>query len=74
MTDAQARAVDGPDLKPCPFCGGKGVYTERAVPIRGAMNWRVECEGRFNTCPVNMRTRHHRDVVCAAAAWNTRKP
>ena len=54
-------------LKPCPFCGCKAVVTIRP---RG---FRVECEKRQTTCPVNMRTHHKQREREAKELWNTRE-
>lgn len=53
-------------LLPCPFCGSRGVFTKTVAGVR------VECASRFNTCPMNMRTRHNASEQLAADAWNTR--
>lgn len=53
-------------MKNCPFCNSPAHVTERP---RG---YRVECTKRFNGCPMNMRTSHHRFKEDAVNAWNTR--
>lgn len=62
----EPKPVIDDNLKPCPFCGGKAVRTFK----RGG--YRVECEHRQSTCPVNMRTHHHDTAESADKAWNTR--
>lgn len=57
-------------LKSCPFCGGTAKPTTRGS-VNG-LKHRVECENRFTTCPMNMRTHHHYDAADAELAWNIR--
>ena len=55
------------DLLSCPFCGGAGVVARG----RGSQ-YKIECENRNTTCPVNMRTHYHDIRGRAVRQWNTR--
>lgn len=55
-----------PDLLPCPFCGGKATH---AYTLKG---WKVECEGRMESCAINARTHYQPHKFLAVTAWNTR--
>jgi Lar family restriction alleviation protein len=50
------------DLKACPFCGGKDVYTQKTK----YKLWQVEC---FSCC---MKTQAVSTEDTAIKAWNTR--
>ena len=47
MSDRLTEAVE---LRPCPFCGGKGMIIEVDGPIEVGMGWtlkKIECQGCF---------------------------
>ncbi len=53
-------------MKKCPFCDGEAVAEEHG------QGWRITCENRHTTCPMNMRTHHQASEKKAIEAWNTR--
>lgn len=54
------------ELKPCPFCGGRAIFSDTPK------GYRVQCIARSNGCPVNMRTHYTLSRREAIDAWNTR--
>ena len=65
MTDTP-KDLTAPELKPCPFCGGKAELW-RAHPHPGRAAW-ISCMGK---CSVLVSKEHKTDAE-AIAAWNTR--
>lgn len=61
-----------PELKPCPFCGGKAGYDQRRTAFHCVEYvWDVCCGG---TCPENLFVRATGATKREAAAiWNRRR-
>lgn len=58
-----------PDLKPCPFCGGKASLFSVEQPD-GSTTYEVDCENAG--CEVSACTAMHDTPEEAAAVWNKR--
>lgn len=59
------------ELKPCPFCGGKAVVSERYIPgIANRKHYWVECIEKTRCCEQH---NEYRTKVKAIEAWNRRE-
>jgi Lar family restriction alleviation protein len=58
-----------PDLKPCPFCGGKASLFRFKQPD-GSITYEVDCEN--DGCECSACTAMHDTPEEAAAVWNKR--
>lgn len=61
--------MKNPDLKPCPFCGGKASIFAFEQPD-GSITYEVDCEN--DGCEVSACTMMHDTREQAAAVWNRR--
>lgn len=68
MTQPQEKPLPV-ELKPCPFCGAKTVYT--APPAMGKGRWVVECDDCRAEGPASSDNSDAGEDE-AIAAWNTR--
>jgi Lar family restriction alleviation protein len=58
--------MPSPELKPCPFCGGKAVCIDRTIPDKTKPRFSILCEScRAATCWIDTEEN-------AIAAWNRR--
>ena len=55
-----------PELKPCPFCGGKAKFVITSMPLNGTQKGYFQCE---NLCCEQC---HLKSIDDAADDWNRR--
>lgn len=60
-----------PDLKPCPFCGGKAMKTTWYGHDANAL-YQVSCSDKTKDCVVHPETSWYKDEKKAEIAWNRR--
>ena len=58
------------ELKPCPFCGGKAIISERYCPGISNNHYWVECIDKHRCCEQH---NEYRTKARAIEAWNRRK-
>ena len=65
--------MPSPELKPCPFCGGKCEVTHIRLYPDNVWTWGVRCVSGY--CSVNPTSdKNFPTPVNAIAAWNLRAP